>query len=294
MQVHVTAVRTHARVRDVGLPALAHVTVLSRRHLFSPELAPFLDMFNAVASPVWLSRAALLPVLVLSAMPRIAGQSCTSHNSCSASFYCDSGMTCYTCTYITPTTCDAFDDDCCSPAFLAQCTTNPAACPPAPPGPGPNPDNPDEEQTGDNGWTITILLLVSFTIYVLGGVGYVRYIAKKEDSGQPLLHSHPHYEAWQQLPGLVSDGYIYFRSVIGHPVDGGVISNDRQSSESFEEVPQTETSRGTTIEGTPPTSKKKKKQKTKMKPNPKGVRPSDAAPLLDVDVDSGSPQAPVE
>jgi hypothetical protein len=199
-------------------------------------------------------------------------------------------MTCYTCTYITPTTCDAFDGDCCSPAFLAQCTTNPAACPPPPP--GPSPADPDEEQAGGGGWTITIMLLVSFSVYILGGLGYVRYVAKEEDSGKPMLHNHPHYDAWQQLPSLVSDGYIYFRSMIGHPVNGGVISSDYQPSDHFDEIPQTEKTADAAIEGTPP--RKKKKKKTKMKPNPKGVRAGDAAPLLDADVDSASPQAPVE
>ena len=123
----------------------------------------------------------------------------------------------------------------------------------------------------------------------------MRYVTKEEDSTTPVLHNHPHYETWLQLPALVSDGYVYFRNMVGLPVDGGVISSDYRPTEHFDELPQSEKPEGTVLERTPPRNKKKKKS-TKLKPNPKtvGMRASDTRALLDVDVDSGSPQGPVE
>ena len=50
-------------------------------------------------------------------------------------------------------------------------------------------------------------------------VGFVRYY-KKEDNGQPILTAHPHYNMWQEIPPLLSDGYRYARSRIGKPLEG--------------------------------------------------------------------------
>eukprot|EP01046_Picozoa_sp_COSAG06_P050075 COSAG06_NODE_7845_length_2354_cov_124.351220_2_plen_262_part_00 len=72
--------------------------------------------------------------------------SCSKHADCPSGDYCDSGHSCYRCSYITPSECDAVDGDCCSVAFRAQCTANPRGCagppppaPPAPPAPPPPP-----------------------------------------------------------------------------------------------------------------------------------------------------------
>ena len=54
--------------------------------------------------------------------------SCSSHSGCLTGQYCDSAYNCYTCSHITPSVCDAFDANCCSEAFLAQCTDDPAQC----------------------------------------------------------------------------------------------------------------------------------------------------------------------
>ena len=104
--------------------------------------------------------------------------SCIAHSSCNVGEYCDAGNFCYMCSFIDPTTCDAFDSDCCSPEFLTQCTTNPANCPPPPPpAPGPDPGD-DAEEAKTLGWTISILILVSSGLYVVGGIGYARYVGR--------------------------------------------------------------------------------------------------------------------
>jgi hypothetical protein len=237
---------------------------------------------------------ALVAAAALAAAPHaVVAQTCTSHASCLTNFYCDAGMSCYTCTFISPTTCDAFDGDCCGPTFLVQCPTNPAQCPPPPPAPGPGEPGEDEEEGGGRGWTITILLLVSASLYVGGGLGYVRYVSKEEDGGKPLLQNHPHYSAWQEVPGLVSDGYIYFRAMIGQPVAGEVISSaNKQTLESFDEIPPAQKAGGVAPKGISAT--KKKKPKPKPKPKAAGGGSGDTVPLLDVDVDTGSPQVAVE
>jgi hypothetical protein len=79
--------------------------------------------------------------------------------------YCDGGNTCFTCSFISPSTCDAFDNDCCSDEFLVQCPSNPANCdiapPPAPPG-GIDPGDPGSEGGGGfPGWTVASLILGS-------------------------------------------------------------------------------------------------------------------------------------
>ena len=66
--------------------------------------------------------------------------SCSKHADCPSGDYCDSGHSCYRCSYITPSECDAVDGDCCSVAFRAQCTANPRGCGgPPPPAPEPEP-----------------------------------------------------------------------------------------------------------------------------------------------------------
>eukprot|EP01047_Picozoa_sp_COSAG01_P066506 COSAG01_NODE_9195_length_2523_cov_27.632990_1_plen_221_part_10 len=58
---------------------------------------------------------------------------CTTHNGAFngcyvGGGYCDQSNTCYRCNYITPTLCDAFDNDCCSSEFLSQCPGDPHGC----------------------------------------------------------------------------------------------------------------------------------------------------------------------
>jgi hypothetical protein len=58
---------------------------------------------------------------------------CTTHNGAVngcyyGGGYCDQSNTCYRCNYITPTLCDAFDNDCCSSEFLSQCPGDPHGC----------------------------------------------------------------------------------------------------------------------------------------------------------------------
>ena len=50
------------------------------------------------------------------------------HADCPSGEYCDSSRSCYQCSYITPSECDAVDSDCCSAAFRTQCTSNPRGC----------------------------------------------------------------------------------------------------------------------------------------------------------------------
>ena len=54
-----------------------------------------------------------LLLLLLTAPREIHAQFCSSHSECLTGFYCDLGSSCYTCTFISPTTCDAVDNDCC-------------------------------------------------------------------------------------------------------------------------------------------------------------------------------------
>ena len=219
---------------------------------------------------------------VLLAVAQDAGAQgpCTSHASCSVNFYCDGSLQCYTCSYITPVTCDAFDQNCCSPVFLAQCPTNPAQCPPPPP-----PPPPASADSGGNGWTITILIVVAASVYVGGGLGYVRYVSKDEDESKPLLENHPHYQLWQEIATYASEGVVFFRALIGNPADNGPISSaNKDSLEVFDDVPPAQS-----LATTP-----RKKKKPKSKPNPAKSKSADRFPLLDVDVDTGSPQAPVE
>jgi hypothetical protein len=50
------------------------------------------------------------------------------HRNCPVGQYCDRGDTCYTCSYIGPGQCDAFDNDCCSSEFQDQCPGDPYQC----------------------------------------------------------------------------------------------------------------------------------------------------------------------
>ena len=83
------------------------------------------------------------------------------------------------------------------------------------------------------GWTITILILVGFSLYTVLGVVYGRYskattLEKQEngvlstimtassDSHSVIIpSSHPHFELWGELPGLVTDGYKFFMVAVG-------------------------------------------------------------------------------
>ena len=60
---------------------------------------------------------------------------------------------------------------------------------------------------GGLGWTLVILILTAAGLYVASPLGYARFIKKEELShGRPILETHPHYEAWRQLPALLEDG----------------------------------------------------------------------------------------
>ena len=54
--------------------------------------------------------------------------SCERHSDCEVGEYCDAAQTCYSCTYISPDSCNAFDGRCCSTPFIAQCPDNPHLC----------------------------------------------------------------------------------------------------------------------------------------------------------------------
>ena len=59
--------------------------------------------------------------------------SCSKHADCPLGDYCDDTRSCYQCSYITPSKCDAVDGDCCAVAFRTQCTANPRGCAGPPP-----------------------------------------------------------------------------------------------------------------------------------------------------------------
>eukprot|EP01047_Picozoa_sp_COSAG01_P020581 COSAG01_NODE_1174_length_11380_cov_2.922205_1_plen_181_part_00 len=59
---------------------------------------------------------------------------CFAHSDCPGGQYCDMSMMCYSCTYVNHSSCDAIDHDCCGRAFLQNCPSDPAGCPPAPAG----------------------------------------------------------------------------------------------------------------------------------------------------------------
>ena len=89
----------------------------------------------------------------------------SGHSQCLTGLYCDGSTStsgnCYTCTFITPENCDALviAGDCCSDAFLAQCTTNPFNCPP-PPAPGPGDPGDEEVSSGNVKAPLTVLPLL--------------------------------------------------------------------------------------------------------------------------------------
>ena len=56
------------------------------------------------------------------------GASCERHSDCEVGEYCDAAQTCYSCSYISPDSCDAFDGRCCSTPFITQCPENPHLC----------------------------------------------------------------------------------------------------------------------------------------------------------------------
>lgn len=87
---------------------------------------------------------------------------------------------------------------------------------------------------GALGWTLVALILSAFGVYLMVGVGYGRYTyhgqsgeALEEHAGwvgktglllsSPVPDgkssltpsSHPHWSAWEQLPGLVADGWDF-------------------------------------------------------------------------------------
>jgi hypothetical protein len=53
---------------------------------------------------------------------------CARHSDCELGEYCDAGLACHSCSYISPDSCDAFDDRCCTTPFLLQCPQNPHLC----------------------------------------------------------------------------------------------------------------------------------------------------------------------
>lgn len=54
---------------------------------------------------------------------------CAAVSDCGQGTYCDSSMSCYDCSFIDPSSCDAADSNCCSPEFLKNCPSNPFQCP---------------------------------------------------------------------------------------------------------------------------------------------------------------------
>jgi hypothetical protein len=54
--------------------------------------------------------------------------SCVRHSDCDIGEYCDDGLSCYSCSYISQNSCDAFDRRCCSTPFITQCPDNPHVC----------------------------------------------------------------------------------------------------------------------------------------------------------------------
>jgi hypothetical protein len=60
----------------------------------------------------------------------LRGASCSTQSDCPAQQYCDDTSSCYACSYLADpkAKCDALGGDCCSAAFLTQCTSNPKEC----------------------------------------------------------------------------------------------------------------------------------------------------------------------
>ena len=60
---------------------------------------------------------------------------------------------------------------------------------------------------GGTGWLIVICTGVAAGGYVFGGIGYA---SRTNTSGG--LAAHPHQEQWTQLPGLISDGFLFTKA----------------------------------------------------------------------------------
>eukprot|EP01045_Picozoa_sp_COSAG04_P037769 COSAG04_NODE_9814_length_830_cov_1.217510_1_plen_178_part_10 len=80
-------------------------------------------------------RAAALSVALASATAApaqrnetAAADECVRHSDCELGQYCDAALACFSCGYISPGTCDAYDSRCCGTTFVAQCPDNPHGC----------------------------------------------------------------------------------------------------------------------------------------------------------------------
>lgn len=71
-----------------------------------------------------------LPAPALAVRSGAVAATCAAHRDCPVAQYCDSAGNCYDCDYLgyTKSSCDAFDGNCCSQAFLEKCTRNPGRC----------------------------------------------------------------------------------------------------------------------------------------------------------------------
>jgi len=117
---------------------------------------------------------------------------CNRQEECYEDTYCNYLSSCVDCNRITPTKCDALNDDCCSNEFLKQCHDNPHMC------------NNIITKTSNIGYGF-LTTFIMFTIsYLICGSYYNKYAKRKE--GFEIL---PNYNFWCNLKGLVKDGISF-------------------------------------------------------------------------------------
>ena len=125
---------------------------------------------------------------------------CNKQDECYEDTYCNYLSSCVDCNKITPTKCDALNDDCCSNEFLKQCHDNPHMC---------NNNNNVITKTSNFGYGFLTTFTIFTISYLIGGCYYNKYAKKK--SGLDVI---PNLDFWSNLKGLVKDGISFSISYI--------------------------------------------------------------------------------
>ena len=120
---------------------------------------------------------------------------CNQQSDCYIGSYCDIASVCYDCSYIDPGSCDSIDNNCCSQAFLKQCTSNPFNCPI---------NKPIDPESNIYLYIFSYVFFIGGAFYISFGMYYNQYVNNKK--GIEMI---PNINFWKEVYGLVRDG-LYF------------------------------------------------------------------------------------
>ena len=124
---------------------------------------------------------------------------CNQQSDCYIGSYCDITSICYDCSYIDPSSCDSIDNNCCSQAFLKQCTSNPFNCPI-----NNIPISPKKTESNIYLYIFLYTFFIGSAFYISFGMYYNQYVNNKK--GIEII---PNINFWKEVYGLVKDG-LYF------------------------------------------------------------------------------------